>query len=478
MKKKFILTLFVGLLGLAVGVASYGEVTPLTVEAAAGEANSASEEWAWVKYGLIGDFTDPRTGTSQGWDEGDTLPFGEGYTYENETWYDITITLYEGNQFKAYSPTSEENKHWLGASGCDDPAGLNSEYFGRADGDNWVVKKSGTYVLSVKDGWENWKDSDGDAYAWRKGELAEVQPEEFTITYYNGNDVIAEDTALEGSTYTPSWKYVENHVLRGWYSDPELETQITNFVVNGDTNVYGKYEVCTEPDLVIYHEGEYTHAYGWNSDSGAEPFPWAEAQMGIPTYPYNENVHVMIFPAEYEVNRVIFHNNSGKQTPDLIIDPTKIGEDGVYAIWGQDGVKENPESGWWTEAESLDRATALEIVELWHTYIRVDGDVCWLTTTEGKTMWETIKNTISTVTEGTYNLVYNAPDIAGLTIGQTYEYLSQFIDGKGNEAGYAPFAGGMSNSDITLLVGALLLALTLIGGGIYLSYRKKKARHL
>ena len=464
MKKKYFLALAASLL-LGISSAAFTGITPLTADAAESEptttssSSPAEEDWTWHKYGLIGTFTDPRDGTDQGWSTSDTLPFGPGYEYEGATWYDITVYLEEGDQFKAYYP---EKTKYIGATGCSDTVGLDSTYFGWADGGNWYVKATGTYKLSIIDGLED-KDPNEEASGWRGGDV--VETETGVINYYHGNEIIFTAEAPIGTYYTPTWQYQDGYVLNGWYSDPELTTPITSIKVEETNNVYGDYSPAGA-DLVVYFEGTYTHAYAWNNTSGAMPVAWPGAEMTPVEYAYNEYVKMVVIPAEYQADRIIFNDNAGNQTDNLTLDPALVEAD-TYTIWGNDG-------GWWTAEESADRSTAMEMMNLWATEVRINNNICWMV--DNAEAWERLKSAVASLSEGAYDLLYNAPDtVEGVTIGQSYEYLSNLIEGTGSAAGYAPFSGDMTSEDLALIVGISLLALSAAGAAIYFFYRKKKA---
>ena len=463
MKKKYFLALAASLL-LGISSAAFIGAEPLTADAAESEPTTTSssspteEDWTWHKYGLIGTFTDPRDGQEQGWDINTTLPFGAGYQDGETTWYDITVYLEEGDLFKAYYP---ETDTYMGANGCSDEIGLNSAYFGWSDGGNWIVKESGMYSLSIIDGLETYGEH---AYGWRGGEKVETATG--TINYYHGGEIIFTAEAPIGTYYTPTWQYQDGYVLNGWYSDPELTTPITSIKVEETNNVYGDYSPAGA-DLVVYFEGTYTHAYAWNNTSGAMPVAWPGAEMTPVEYAYNQYVKMVVIPAEYQADRIIFNDNADNQTDNLTLDPALVEAD-TYTIWGNDG-------GWWTAEESADRSTAMEMMNLWATEVRrINDDICWMV--DNAEAWERLKSAVASLSEGAYDLLYNAPDtVEGVTIGQSYEYLSNLIEGTGSAAGYAPFSGDMTSEDVALIVGISLLALSAAGAAIYFFYRKKKA---
>ena len=176
---------------------------------------------------------------------------------------------------------------------------------------------------------------------------------------------------------------------------------------------------------------------------------------------FASDVKAVVLPGEYEFDRIIFGNNSDDAKTanlEISIDNYLYTSDTTaeYKYWGSD-------AGWMDETASADRHTALEVVELWRTYIRREGSICWLE--DDPTMWETVKAQVEEVSAG------------AVTIGESYDYLVQLIDGTvpGGEA-FGLYPAGTSQEDIALYLALGSLGLLVLGAGAYLLYRRKRNR--
>lgn len=389
-----------------------------------------------------------------------------------QLWYQVEVVFNENAEFKVVKNVEKDGKP---AQDWYTPAVLgNKELFSGNDGQNVKVLKTGKYTLKWADGVEGW--GTGASNGW----VVEYAPIEtkYDVTYWDGDTVVAmyEDAAFEGTFYQPTFQFYEGHTLDGYYSDPECENPITGAIpVAGDIDIYGLWgPAATVIDLTIYFQGTYEYAYAWRDvDGGFEvAYPGYVMTTDIPGS-FASDVKAVVLPGEYEFDRIIFGNNSDDAKTanlEISIDNYLYTSDTTaeYKYWGSD-------AGWMDETASADRHTALEVVELWRTYIRREGRICWLE--DDPTMWETVKAQVEDVSAGAYNLIYNAEDIEGVTIGQSYEYLVQLIDGTvpGGEA-FGLYPAGTSQEDIALYLALGSLGLLVLGAGAYLLYRRKRNR--
>ena len=381
-----------------------------------------------------------------------------------QLWYEVEVLLPAGAQFKL---VARENQ-W-----CSPGLGGYADWFEIVGNDqNCQVKQEGLYTLSWVDGVEGYGDA---SYGWN-AERAEPEGERFDVIYWDGDKEVVrlEDAVIEGQNYQPTFQFYEGHTLEGLYSDPECQEPITGSVlVQGDVNVYGVWGTAG-PDLSVYFQGNFTHAYAYRSVDGINNATWPGVSMAdYVVGAFASDVTMVVLPAEYEFDRIIFNGgDAGGQTADLeitadnYIDVTQTNAD--YRFWGSD-------AGWMDETASADRYAALDAVALWRTQVRVDGSICWLE--NNAEAWEMVKEQVAGLSEAAYALVYDAEDIEGVTIGQSYDYLVQLIDGTvpGGEA-FGLYPAGTSQEDIALYLALGSLGLLVLGAGAYLLYRRKRNR--
>lgn len=404
--------------------------------------------------GLVGDFTDPRTGNDQDWNTGDPVPFEEKVEDEDGTWWALEIHLDEGNEFKAYAPSGGV---WIGPG---QDGGLDPESFSYSAWDgNWSVLKSGSYRILVNEEAATAFGADSSG-VWKGGE--EVEIELGKIVYHNGDEVIGEDEGPLGSAKQTRWIFQEGMVLDGWFFDPELTIPVSMAItLDGTIDVYGKYSPAG-PDIRIEHLGEYTHYHYWNSASGASSV-WPGSEMT-----FEEDLlgghHVAVIPGEYDPTGILFHDNQGNQTPDMNIDEALVGEDGAYPLFATD-------SGWLPEDSSLARREALAFLDAWEKDIVKDGDVCWLK--DEKESWDALRASYEGLSANARNLVDSYVTVGETTIGDTMGYLSLLIDGALPGEGLSPYAG---IDPLALGLGIGAGALVLLGAAVILVRARKKGR--
>lgn len=381
-----------------------------------------------------------------------------------QLWYEVEVLLPVGAQFKLVARENQWRSPGLGGY---------SDWFEIVGNDqNCQVKKEGLYTLSWVDGVEGYGDA---SYGWN-AEWAEPEGERFDVIYWDGDKeaVRLEDAVIEGQNYQPTFQFYEGHTLEGLYSDPECQEPITGSVlVQGDVNVYGVWGQAG-PDLSVYFQGTFTHAYAFRSVDGIDNATWPGVSMAAEIVgSFASDVRTIILPGEYEFDTIIFNGgDAGGQTADLeitgdnYIDVTQTSAN--YRFWGSD-------AGWMDETASADRYAALDAVALWRTQVRVDGSICWLE--ENAEAWNMVKEQVAGLSEAAYALVYDAEDIEGVTIGQSYDYLVQLIDGTvpGGEA-FGLYPAGTSQEDIALYLALGSLGLLVLGAGAYLLYRRKRNR--
>ena len=387
-----------------------------------------------------------------------------------QLWYQVEVVFTEGAEFKIVKVV-DGNQNWMTPPIAD----ANPDYFQAYGNDaNIKVLQTGKYTLKWADDYETW--GEGASWGWAI-EYAPIETK-YDVTYWDGDTVVAkhEDAALEGTFYQPTFQFYEGHTLVGYYRDPECLNPITGAIpVEGDINIYGLWgPAATVIDLTIYFQGSYEYAYAWRDVDGGfeEAYPGYVMTTDIPGS-FASDVKAVVLPGEYEFDRIIFGNNSGDAKTanlEISIDNSVYTSNTTaeYKYWGSD-------AGWMDETASADRHTALEVVELWRTYIRREGMICWLE--DDPTMWETVKAQVEEVSAGAYNLIYNAEDIEGVTIGESYDYLVQLIDGTvpGGEA-FGLYPAGTSQEDIALYLALGSLGLLVLGAGAYLLYRRKRNR--
>lgn len=384
-----------------------------------------------------------------------------------QLWYQVEVVFNEGAEFKIVKVV-DGNQNWMTPPIADG----NPDYFQVVGNDaNIKVLQTGKYTLKWADGVEGW--GTGASNGW----VVEYAPIEtkYDVTYWDGDTVVAmyEDAALEGTFYQPTFQFYEGHTLDGYYSDPECQNPITGAILaEGDINVYGVWGMAG-PDLSIYFQGTYTYAYAWRED-GTYGVAWPGYEMTTEIVgSFASDVRTIVLPGEYEFDHIIFTaGNDGPQTDTLDItygNYIDIAQTSArYRFWGSD-------TGWMDETASADRYAALDAVALWRTQVRVDGSICWLE--ENAEAWNMVKEQVASLSEAAYALVYDAEDIEGVTIGESYDYLVQLIDGTvpGGEA-FGLYPAGTSQEDIALYLALGSLGLLVLGAGAYLLYRRKRNR--
>ncbi len=158
-----------------------------------------------------------------------------------------------------------------------------------------------------------------------------------TVSKYYGADLLEQEAAWSGISYHPTYVTKAGKRLEGWYTDPELTTKYVPGQVAADMNLYAKYVDNVDTKLTVFDRGEVLstgdmYAYGWNSDGNQPLGGWPGTKMTKHGYGYHS---VDVLAANVTEN-ILFHNNAGGQTPDLVweIGKNLYGHDGENYVWG------------------------------------------------------------------------------------------------------------------------------------------------
>lgn len=157
-----------------------------------------------------------------------------------------------------------------------------------------------------------------------------------TVSKYHGADLLEQEAAWSGVDYHPTYITKAGKRIEGWYTDAALTTRYVPGQVLNDMNLYANYVDNVDTRLTVFDRGEVLatgdlYVYGWNSD-GNQPFGiWPGTKMTKHGYGYHS---VDVLAANVTEN-VLFHNNAGVQTPDLVWEVGKnlYGHNGTEYVW-------------------------------------------------------------------------------------------------------------------------------------------------
>lgn len=90
--------------------------------------------------------------------------------------------------------------------------------------------------------------------------------EQYTVTLYNGENVIDTQTAYEGIAFTPKNVTVTGHIFEGWYTDPLFTSPYTPTVLTANTSLFGKYSpIDLNRSIRIYIASDNSWWYNHNA---------------------------------------------------------------------------------------------------------------------------------------------------------------------------------------------------------------------
>ena len=361
---------------------------------------------------------------------------------------------------------------------------LNTSYFEPAESDgNVQVKETGTYTLRFT---HQYQSSSGTDKPWNihvTGTVAEVF---HTVTVMNGEETIATATVADGSTYSPEQVFVEDHVLEGFYANPELTTPYDSTLpITEDTVIYANYVACTSTDYWVYVEtyvdDPLDNVYYWNSDTGFD-VPWAGEGVQIaeplaltPATPEGKAIYGIEIKVEYQADKIIFHNGEGgdaNQTIDLDLpsEPT------VYWVGEGAGTTGKIDASIFEDNDSW--VEALAFLDYWST-IRIDNDVYEGTTYQNSICylltdieaWNELNGLYTRLTPEAKALV-NPVDDGEATVLETMEYLANAHA----EPAVGPAASAFFSEpgNVAGIAAGTLILVSILGFSVFYFVRRRK----
>lgn len=476
--KKMGLTL--GLASLALGGVAFVTSTGTT---GAVKADAAGE----TSYYLVGNFTDPSTGASQGWVT-DNISDGVKFTFdEADDRFELTLDMKVNNEFRFVSVT-DGILTWISAWGDAfyNPFGNHADWFAPIDskkGDtNFKCLLDGRYTFTLNKGVDSYGSK---IYALGVEESTE-EVAKYDVTYMNGDTVLKTVEVSEGF-YTPEFILVEGYQLKGWYRDADLTDLITGSVeVNGDIAIYGKYEVSPADYYVYFISGDstpVTYAYTYSSHGSQFNVAWPGEEMENTGISWGDGKTLYRFKIEtdFDCDKIIFNN--GKEGDAKLETPSM---DLMGRSWIYDFPAPNLDlmQAWTDEFASEDQYAALEFILNWKSNVRKNhlwGDpetewlnsVCWLI--EDDAAWNDLKASYEALGKAQALVDPIEDALYGekmYTIGETYDYLAAAHASDALAAG-APTILGENGNDLTIAIASIVGAM-LLGVGAYFFLRKKK----
>lgn len=408
------------------------------------------------------------------WNLGDAKLFELSYDGSR---YEFTVTLAAGDEFK-FSVTGGEDWDTFNSDfvqGNVQIAKDNSNFTYSATSDNWKCELAGKYTFYVPEENLTWNDME-----WTIFSEGPVDAAEYEVTLMYGDTVLYVDTGLEGATYNAPWQFVEDHTLEGWYLDPAFETPYVPSPLTGDLTLYGKYaELPADADYWVYletwNDNPLKYVYYWSTYNKT---PWGSEEYVMEPVPlaYETESWITVYrikiKAEYGATNILFHNNRGEQTIDLVLDGSAL-----YTHSGDKDTKGN------YLAEKVDagdaKSQAIDFLNYWST-IRIDNDVydgktydnsiCYLLTdTEA---WNELNGRYTALSEDSKGLVDPVTDVEGWTVGQTMEYLTNaHSEPAAGPAASVFFSEPENVAGIT--AGALVLV-SVLGFSVFYFVRRRK----
>ena len=394
------------ILGFALALGTLGAIGVGTTVGSIGTPNEVEAYAEGDTYKLVGQLVNY---SSVGWsgDTGLPLDISVNLGDDDRAGWACEVNLKAGDEFKIvldYGDSSLGDK-WI------DNTTTFGDYIGKADvskpNANFKVLVTGTYRIAVDQNIDTYEDS---SYGYEFEKLADQ------TSYYNSTLIGPGGTAIKteeisgDAVYNVSWFKVDGYVNRGWYTDPNFKTEYVPAVPEGDVTLYGKWETAPA-DLIVYYEGDFTHAYIFGTYSNNV---WPGVAMEKLDRAWGTNVYKFVVEGEYEATSIIFNDGGqGKQSADI----TLAKETAVYNGWQDDEGKKGQ-----VAADSDDKLAALDFITEFDT-LRKDGSICYLVNETGH---EDALNSIIAKYEAIQNkaLVDSLEDVGGdADIGTTMAML-------------------------------------------------------
>lgn len=363
---------------------------------------------------------------------------------------------------------------------------MNTSYFedGGGNDHNVLVKEAGTYTLRFTHAYQGQPEEQKRDNIHITGTVAEVL---HSVTVMNGEEVLAAEEVADGGTYQPHQSFVEDHILEGYYTDPEFTTPYDGETpIHEDMVIYAHYVECPTEDYWVYYQtwtdSPLDHVYYWNSDTGfAVPWSGEGVQIAEPVTLSTatiegKTIYGILIKAEYQADYIIFHNDqegNSNQTVDLALP----GKSCIYDVERPttDGTKISAV----IYSDSDTYADALNFLNYWST-IRIDNDVydgktydnsiCYLLTdTEA---WNELNGRYIALSADSKGLVDPVTDVEGWTVGQTMEYLTNAH----SEPAVGPAASIFFSEpeNVAGITAGALVLVSILGFSVFYFVRRRK----
>jgi|BioPla2DNA2_1021312.scaffolds.fasta_scaffold02796_7 hypothetical protein len=159
------------------------------------------------------------------------------------------------------------------------------------------------------------------------------------VSKYYGSTLLEKEAAWSGVNYVPSKVATQvGKRLEGWYTDAALTTKYVPDNVTSAMDLYAKFVDNVDTKLTVFDRGEVfaqggdVYAYGWNNNGAQQLGEWPGTLMTKHGYGY----YSLDVLAANVTENILFHNNAGAQTPDLVWEVGKnlYGHDGENYVWG------------------------------------------------------------------------------------------------------------------------------------------------
>lgn len=441
-----------GAIGVGTTVGSIG--TPNEV-GAAGESGEEVNKPYFEIVGVLKGYT----GSTQDWTPGAGIKLSKSEERDDgHTWYYADVSFRQDDQFKVvynyFNEAGAMSTNWIGAKNVN----FNEQQiWGYENDGNFHVGADGDYRFYIRD---DASTASGDEGKQEFYDIADAVAESYKVTLVLPDGQTKEDKASSLAEYNTSWFKVDGYVNRGWYTDSDLKTEYVPSVPTADFTLYGKWETAPA-DLIVYYEGDFTHAYIYSSEASYRNNTWPGVAMEKLDRAWDANVYKFVVEGEYEANMIIFNDGGqGKQSADI----TLAKETAVYNGW-QDGEDKKGQ----VAADSDDKLAALDFITEFDT-LRKDGSICYLVNETGH---EDALNSIIAKYEAIQNkaLVDSLEDVGGnADIGTT---MAMLIGKKNSSSGIYGVYDVNSFDTAWIVVLALAGASALLGGAFFLLKRKK-----
>lgn len=431
-----------GAIGVGTAVGSIG--TPNEVEA-------YNQGDVYEIVGALANYSDVN------WTPGGSRKITKSEMRGEQKWFYDDLLLEDGDTFKIVNGSNTANPWDIKQSLSED----DKTNFTIQGGGNFEVLVGGYYRISFLETLEN-DNNYLNGYSFAK--LADDVPY-YDVTLIGPDETTIKTEETSGITvYNVNWFKVDGYVNHGWYTDAELKTEYVPSVPTADFTLYGKWETAPA-DLIVYYEGDFTHAYIYSSDATYKNNTWPGVAMEKLDRAWGTNVYKFVVEGEYEANMIIFNNGGqGQQSADIAL----VSETAVYNGWQEGDDKKGQ-----VAADSDDKLAALDFITEFDT-LRKDGSICYLVNETGN---EDALNSIITKYEAIENkaLVDGLTDIGaeeGVTIGLT---MAMLLSHKNGTSGvYGVYSTDPYNT--TWIVLLALAGTSVLLGGAFFALKRKKAR--